>query len=101
MKGKCKYCTKQMQCKKSIGFIYGYCVTDFTPAFNKETIFAMEVTEIIKWKNWYNFNDAEVIKCIREFFEEYGTEPLWAEFQNGDDEVKDGIAMMVWENATK
>lgn len=48
-----------------------------------------------------SIKDAEVIKCIREFFEEYGTEPLWAEFQNGDDEVKDGISMMVWELATK
>lgn len=101
MKGNCRACKKHGKCTKDIGFMYGFCYNGFDPIVPVELNFARKVTAILKQKEWYNFSDKEVIKCIREFFEEYGAKPLWAEFQNGDDEVKDGIAMMVWELATK
>lgn len=36
MKGTCETCTKRERCKKDIGFIFGFCNTDYEPEKKEE-----------------------------------------------------------------
>ena len=38
MKGNCENCAKRDDCKKSIGFIFGFCNTDYEPETKEKTI---------------------------------------------------------------
>lgn len=36
MKGNCENCANRATCKKSIGFMFGFCNTDFVPEQSEE-----------------------------------------------------------------
>ena len=36
MSGKCENCAKRETCKKDIGFLFGFCNTDFVPKKEQE-----------------------------------------------------------------
>lgn len=58
MSGNCTSCAKQYTCKKDIGFMFGFCNTDFEPIQTEKTLntdfFEKEKENGFTWEMHYN-----------------------------------------------